>query len=51
MRTLLFKVVWEPEMRGGGEPLKIDVFQSHGIMLDLLGNKLVYTGVFLARER
>lgn len=54
MRTLLFKVVWEPEMgrrKKKKEPLKMGVFQSHGIMSDLLGNKLVYTGVFLAHKR
>lgn len=51
-RTLLSKIVWEPEMgRKKKEPLKMDVFQSHGIKMDLLGNMLVYTGVFLARER
>lgn len=36
---------------GGRDPLKIDVFQSYRILLDLLSNKLVYIGIFLEHER
>lgn len=36
---------------GEKNPLKIDVFQSYRIMLDLLSNKLVYIGIFLKCER